>query len=176
MAGENNNMSVFIAYGSNLSAGPVTASQAFDEVVKNLQVRGLIVNRISRLWASKAWPNPDDPSYVNAVLQIATDLQPTELMSLLHDMEREAGRVRDGRLNAPRVLDLDLIAFGDIIMSGETGLILPHPRAADRAFVMGPLAEIAPDWVHPVLQRTATELLSAATIGIDAYPLDVTAS
>jgi 2-amino-4-hydroxy-6-hydroxymethyldihydropteridine diphosphokinase len=176
MAGENHNMSVFIAYGSNLSAGPVTASQAFDEVVKNLQVRGLIVNRISRLWASKAWPNPDDPSYVNAVLQIATDLQPTELMSLLHDMEREAGRVRDGRLNAPRVLDLDLISYGDVVMRGETGLILPHPRAADRAFVMGPLAEIAPDWVHPVLQRTATELLSAATIGIDAYPLDVTAS
>ncbi len=164
-------MSVFIAYGSNLLSGPVTASQAFDEVVKNLRVRGLIVNNISRLWSSKAWPNPDDPPYVNAVLQIATELQPIELMTLLHDMEREAGRVRDNRLNAPRVLDLDLIAFGDTVMSGEKGLILPHPRAADRAFVMGPLAEIAPDWIHPVLQRKATELLTSATIGTDAYPL-----
>jgi 2-amino-4-hydroxy-6-hydroxymethyldihydropteridine diphosphokinase len=89
----------------------------------------------------------------------------------LHDLEREAGRVRDGRLNAPRVLDLDLISYGDVVMRGEEGLILPHPRAAERAFVMGPLAEIAPDWIHPDLQRTATELLTAATIGIDAYPL-----
>ena len=164
-------MSVFIAYGSNLLSGLVTASQAFDEVVKNLQARGLIVNKISRLWSSKAWPNPDDPPYVNAVLQIATKLQPIELMALLHDVEREAGRVRDGRLNAPRVLDLDLIAYGDVVMHGEKGLILPHPRAADRAFVMRPLAEIAPDWVHPVLKRTAGELLTAATIGRDAYPL-----
>lgn len=164
-------MSVFIAYGSNLLSGPVTASQAFGEVVKNLQVRGLIVNNISRLWASKAWPNPDDPPYVNAVLQITTGLQPTDLMALLHGLEREAGRVRDGQLNGPRVLDLDLIAFNDVVMSGEKGLILPHPRAAERAFVMGPLAEIAPDWIHPVLQQTATELLAATTIGTDAYPL-----
>ena len=170
------NMSVFIAYGSNLLSGRVTASQAFDDVVKVLQTRGLIVNKISRLWSSKAWPNPDDPSYVNAVLQITTHLQPAELMSFLHDVEREAGRVRDGRLNTPRVLDLDLVAFNDVVMSGEKGLILPHPRAAERAFVMGPLAEIAPDWVHPVLKRTAADLFSCATVAADAYPLDAAAS
>jgi 2-amino-4-hydroxy-6-hydroxymethyldihydropteridine diphosphokinase len=123
------------------------------------------------LWSSKAWPNPDDPPYVNAVLKVETNLQPTELMSLLHDTEREAGRVRDGRLNAPRVLDLDLIAYGELIMRGENGLILPHPRAADRAFVMGPLAEIAPDWVHPQLKQTARDLFKSAKIGTDAYPL-----
>lgn len=171
MAGENKNMSVFIAYGSNLLSGPVTASQAFSELVKNLHKRGLFVNKISRLWSSKAWPDPDDPPYVNAVLQVDTDLKAFELMSLLHDIEREAGRVRDGHINAPRVLDLDLIAFGDVVMSGEKGLILPHPRAAERAFVMGPLAEIAPDWVHPVLQQTASELFKFATVGVDAYPL-----
>ncbi|HTN40120.1 MAG TPA: 2-amino-4-hydroxy-6-hydroxymethyldihydropteridine diphosphokinase [Asticcacaulis sp.] len=171
MAGEDKKMSVFIAYGSNLLSGPVTASQAFSEVVKALQEEGLFVNKISRLWASKAWPEPDDPPYVNAVVQIATDLQPIELMLLLHDLERGSGRIRDGRLNAPRVLDLDLIAFGDQVMRGEKGLILPHPRAADRAFVMGPLAEIAPDWIHPVLRKTATDLFKSATIGTDAHPL-----
>jgi 2-amino-4-hydroxy-6-hydroxymethyldihydropteridine diphosphokinase len=176
MAGEDKNMSVFIAYGSNLSAGPLTASQAFDAVVKNLRKRGLIVNGISRLWASRAWPDPDDPPYVNAVLQIETGLQPAELLALLHDVERESGRVRDGRPNAPRVLDLDLIAFGDVVMTGERGLVLPHPRAADRAFVMGPLADIAPDWLHPVLRRTAADLFAHAAVGADAYPLDATAS
>lgn len=176
MAGEDKNMSVFIAYGSNLLSGPVTASQAFSEVVKNLQARGLIVNRISRLWSSKAWPNPDDPPYVNAVLKVETNLQPMELMALLHDTELEAGRVRDGRLNAPRVLDLDLIAYGDVVMNGENGLILPHPRAAERAFVMGPLTEIAPDWVHPQLKQTAGDLFKSAKIGTDAYPLDTAAS
>jgi len=176
MAGEDKKMSVFIAYGSNLLSGPVTASQAFGEVVKALQGRGLFVNKISRLWSSKAWPNPDDPPYVNAVIQIATDLQPIELMVVLHDLERESGRIRDGRLNTPRVLDLDLIAYGDQVMRGEKGLILPHPRAADRAFVMGPLAEIAPDWVHPVLRKTATELFKSATVGLDAYPLESAAS
>ncbi len=176
MAGENKNMSVFIAYGSNLLSGPVTASQAFDEVVKGLQGRGLVVNKISRLWSSKAWPNPEDPAYVNAVMQISTCLQPTELMAVLHDLEREAGRVRDGRLNMPRVLDLDLIVYGDTVSGNEKGLILPHPRAAERAFVMGPLAEIAPDWIHPVLQRTADDLFGAATVGTDAYPLEAEAS
>jgi 2-amino-4-hydroxy-6-hydroxymethyldihydropteridine diphosphokinase len=171
MAAEEKNMSVFIAYGSNLLSGPVTASQAFDAVVKMLRERGLLVNRISRLWASKAWPNPADPPYVNAVLQITTNLQPSELMSFLHDLEREAGRVRDGRMNAPRILDLDLIAYGDEVFSGEKGLILPHPRAAERAFVMGPLSEIAPDWQHPLLRQTAADLFKSATIGTDAYPL-----
>ncbi|MFT4077147.1 MAG: 2-amino-4-hydroxy-6-hydroxymethyldihydropteridine diphosphokinase [Asticcacaulis sp.] len=171
MAGKDKNMSVFIAYGSNLLSAPVTASQAFASVVKALQERGPVVNRISRLWVSKAWPNPDDPPYVNAVLQIKTDIQPAELMLLLHEMEHESGRVRDGRLNAPRVLDLDLIAYDDVVLDGENGLILPHPRAAERAFVMGPMSDIAPDWLHPILRQTAANLFKSATIGVDAYPL-----
>lgn len=79
--------------------------------------------------------------------------------------------MRNGVANAPRVLDLDLISYGRTIREDGIGLTLPHPRAADRAFVMGPLAEILPGWVHPVLQRTATDLLGCATVGRDAYPL-----
>ena len=170
MAENVSNTAIFIAYGSNLSVGQETASQAFARLVKDLEARGLIVNKISRLWSSQAWPDPTNPPYLNAVLQIATDLQPYELMQVLHDAEHDAGRVRDGRLNAPRVLDLDLIAYGDVVLEGADGLILPHPRAAERAFVMGPLAEIAPEWVHPVNGRTARDLHAAATIGRDAYP------
>ena len=167
---------ILIAYGSNLPASfpseQLSASQAFATVVKGLRGRGLLVTKISRLWCSKAWPDPTDPPYVNAVIAVATDLQPIELMKALHDSEREAGRIRDGRANAPRVLDLDLIAYGRQVTSGENGLILPHPRAVDRAFVMGPICDILPQWLHPVRNETAEGLYRQCTVGTDAYPLD----
>ena len=79
------------------------------------------------------------------------------------------GRGRAGP-NAPRTLDLDLIAYGRQVIEAP-GLILPHPRAAERRFVMGPLAEIAPGWRHPLLNRTAAELAASATVGVDAAPV-----
>jgi 2-amino-4-hydroxy-6-hydroxymethyldihydropteridine diphosphokinase len=162
---------VFVAYGSNLSSVPATASQAFARVVKNLRDRGLIVNKYSRLWRSRAWPDPSDPSYINAVIEIRTCLNPFELLYILHEIEGDFGRRRDGKPYAPRVLDLDLIAYGQRIIDGESGLIVPHPRAHDRAFVMGPLSEIAPGWQHPRLQRSAVELYATACIGRDAHAL-----
>lgn len=132
----------------------------------------MVVNKISRLWRSLAWPDPADPPFVNAVMQVETPMQPVELMQVLHDVEDEAGRVRDGRRNAPRILDLDLLAYGRTVLNDESGLILPHPRAADRAFVMGPLSEILPDWIHPVAQKSAKNLYDIASISQDAHPLD----
>lgn len=107
---------------------------------------------------------------MNAVILAKSSLPPRDLLRLLHDVERDAGRVRDGQKNAPRVLDLDLVAYGGRVVD-EDGLVLPHPRAADRGFVMGPLAEVWPGWVHPVLGRTAEDLYKSITIGVDAYPM-----
>jgi 2-amino-4-hydroxy-6-hydroxymethyldihydropteridine diphosphokinase len=90
-------------------------------------------------------------------------------MQFLLEIEAQFGRER-GLANAPRPLDLDLIAYGDLVEAGPD-LILPHPRAADRRFVMGPLAEIAPDWVHPVLGQSAQALFEQASIGLDAEPI-----
>ena len=161
---------IIIAYGANLTAPGVTTSQAFAAVVKALAENGVRVARASRLWRSQAWPNPDDPPYVNAVMIVETALPAAALLETLHRIEHDFGRRRGtGARNAPRTLDLDLIAYGGE-MRGTTP-VLPHPRAHERGFVMGPLSEIAPDWTHPALGRTAAELYAAVTVGRDAQPV-----
>lgn len=122
----------------------------------------------SSWWRSAAWPDPSDPAFLNGVVIVRTELDPHALMAALGRIEEVFGRERDRR-NAPRTLDLDLIAYGRL--SGDMeGLILPHPRAAERLFVMGPLAEIAPAWRHPAGGQAAS-LAEAATVGRDSRPI-----
>ncbi len=168
---DNQSVEVFIAYGTNVLMDQTPVRQSLPYIVAQLKSHGIIVCKFSRMWLSRAWPDPNDPPYRNAMLQAHTALAPAAVLSILHALEAQAGRRRDGRSNAPRTLDLDLIAHGEAIIDAD-GLVLPHPRAHDRAFVMGPLAEISPGWIHPVLGRPAVELYRAATIARDAYPLD----
>jgi 2-amino-4-hydroxy-6-hydroxymethyldihydropteridine diphosphokinase len=90
-------------------------------------------------------------------------------MDALLRLEAAFGRFR-GAQNDPRTLDLDLIAYGWTFLD-EPGLVVPHPRAHERRFVMGPLAEIAPGWTHPRIGAAAADLAAAATVGADAAPL-----
>jgi 2-amino-4-hydroxy-6-hydroxymethyldihydropteridine diphosphokinase len=131
--------------------------------------RNLKITAQSDLWRSKAWPDPSQPAYLNAVFAIETQLSATELMRTLLEIEQSFGRERSVP-NAPRTLDLDLIAYGVEVID-QPDLIVPHPRAADRRFVMGPLSQVAPAWVHPVLGKTALALFEAATVGRDAHPI-----
>ena len=113
---------------------------------------------------------PGTAPYLNAVMEIEYDGEPLALFHALQEIERAQGRPTAHARNAPRTLDLDLIAHGRTVLDGP-GLMLPHPRAAERLFVMGPLAEIAPDWRHPVSGERAAELAAAAGVGRDARPL-----
>jgi 2-amino-4-hydroxy-6-hydroxymethyldihydropteridine diphosphokinase len=160
---------IILALGGNL-AGDYPSLEALLEAALAAFLRsGLTVVQRSRWWRSAAWPDPAAPAYLNGVAIVATALPARELMAALLAIEASFGRRRT-EPNAPRTLDLDLIAHGRQVI-GEPSLTVPHPRAHERLFVMGPLAEIAPGWVHPVLGLTAAELAARATVGVDARPL-----
>jgi 2-amino-4-hydroxy-6-hydroxymethyldihydropteridine diphosphokinase len=160
---------IVVALGGNLRSGSNSSLDVLDRAFDAFPKMGLVVKAKSSFWRSVAWPNPNDPPYLNAVCLVETTLSPARLLAVLHDLEGRFGRER-GPINAPRVLDLDLIAYGRTI-DPVGPPILPHPRAHLRRFVMGPLAQIAPDWRHPVSGATAQRLAADATIGRDAHPL-----
>ena len=160
---------VVIALGSNLKGAFGTTRELLEAALARFTDEGLVVRERSSWWHSAAWPDPDEPPFVNGVVLVETDLDPHATLAALHWIERGFGRDRSRR-NAPRTLDLDLIAHGRGVFE-EGGLIVPHSRAAERLFVMGPLAEIAPTWRHPVTGERADRLAERCQVGLDARPL-----
>lgn len=125
------------------------------------------IGRIARIEAASAlhhfaaWPDPADPPFVNAAAAISVGLGPEPLLAALQGIETGFGR-RRSRRNEPRTLDLDLLDYRGLIRqpAEPEGLALPHPRLAEREFVLAPLVEIAPDWRHPATGATARDLLA----------------
>ncbi len=160
-----------IAIGANLppaSGGtPLAGCQAAVQALAGLP--GLKLVGLSRWWESAPIPpNPLAPRYVNGVALLEGTMDPLGLLTALQGIEAAAGRTRPFP-NAPRVLDLDIIDLDGLIRPGPDP-ILPHPRAHLRGFVLHPLAEVAPDWVHPVLQKSVAQLLGTLPAQ-DLHPL-----
>jgi 2-amino-4-hydroxy-6-hydroxymethyldihydropteridine diphosphokinase len=165
----NPDTAVVIALGGNVPGTYPSSEALLEAALSAFAPAGLIIARRSRWWRSAAWPDAELPEYRNGVLLVETALGPRETLQALHAIETRFGR-RRGVRNAPRTLDLDLVAHGRSVLD-EGDVVVPHPRAHERRFVMGPLAEIAPDWRHPVLGKTAAELAAGAPVGADATPL-----
>jgi 2-amino-4-hydroxy-6-hydroxymethyldihydropteridine diphosphokinase len=156
---------ILIGLGANLPS-PVHGAPAstLEAALRRLEERGVNLLSRSHWWESAPIPVSDDPWYVNGVAEVATTLGPEALLALLHDVEAEFGRVRPYP-NAPRVLDLDLLAYGNVRHEGPLPPLLPHPRLAERGFVLLPRAEIRPEWRHPVSGRSLPEMIAALPPG-----------
>jgi 2-amino-4-hydroxy-6-hydroxymethyldihydropteridine diphosphokinase len=160
---------VLIALGSSLAGGFASREALLEAALDDFPAAGLKLLKRSAWWRSASWPDPEQPDYLNGLSLVETALSPRQTLAALRRIEAAFGRRRD-LANAPRTLDLDLIAHGRAVLD-EPDLILPHPRAHERLFVMGPLAEIAPEWRHPLLGETAAELARKASVGADAEPV-----
>jgi len=148
-------VNAYIGLGANLGD---PHRQLQEALAKLAAVEEVEVLKVSAFYLNPPLGPPEQPWYVNAVAQVRTRLEPEELLRALGQMERDLGRVRGERWG-PRVIDLDLLLYDGVIMSGPE-LVLPHPEMHRRVFVLAPLAEIAPEAWHPVLEKTAAELLA----------------
>jgi 2-amino-4-hydroxy-6-hydroxymethyldihydropteridine diphosphokinase len=148
-----------IALGSNLESRFGDRAANLREAIRQTEALGE-VRAVSSFYDTEPVGYVAQPRFLNGALVLETELEPVALMRGLLSVERAMGREREGAVvKGPRVIDLDLLLYGDAVMSTEE-LTLPHPEMQARRFVLEPLVEIAPEWVHPVVGKTVRELLA----------------
>lgn len=145
---------VYIAVGSNLGNRASHLKEAEDRLQ---QVTGVYFKKKSPLYETEPVGGPEQRKYLNGVWEIETSLEAPALLGRLMEIEKSLGRERKGK-NEPRPIDLDILFYGDKVIQNE-GLSVPHPRLHERWFVLKPLADLCPDFVHPKKKKTVRELL-----------------
>jgi 2-amino-4-hydroxy-6-hydroxymethyldihydropteridine diphosphokinase len=159
-------ISIFIGLGANLPHERFgSPRETLEAALVELGRHGVKTVRLSPWYRTAPVPASDQPWYVNSVAEVASGLSADALLDELHAVEADFGRARTV-LNAARPIDLDLLDFhGEIAAGGPGRATLPHPRLAGRAFVLLPLADLAPDWRHPVTATPIRDLLAALPAG-----------
>ena len=167
-----------VALGSNLSSDLGDSVALIKSSLKLLAQQSIIIDKCSPFYETPAFPAGNGPNYVNAVIKVKTTLKPEALLQVLHSVEADLGRERGQRWES-RVIDMDLLDYEGILLpdaktyenwrnmpleqqmtTWPEGLILPHPRIEDRAFVLIPLQAIDPDWLHPVTNEALDVLIA----------------
>ncbi len=145
---------VYIGIGSNLGSREANCKKA----INLLEEMGIKVLKLSSLIETEPWGVKEQPRFINMAIEAETALEPEDLLNILKTVEAETGR-RPGTHWGPRDIDLDILFYGSMVIKTDR-LEIPHPGIAERDFVLKPLAEIAPDKVHPVLQKSVKVLLA----------------
>lgn len=146
---------IYILLGSNLGDRQENLDRARLEISRNM---GPIITA-SSLYKTAAWGNTDQPDFYNQVISIHSSHDPMKLLSGIQLIEQKMGRIRKEKWG-PRIIDIDILFYGNLVSSSEE-LTIPHPGIPNRKFTLLPLAEIAPDFIHPILKKSILEMLEA---------------